>query len=81
MRMIDRTLTTEEVAALEQKPVKWVREACNQGLFPGAYRIGRQWRIPAESVEKFRENAAKQDARGTMRLPKNRQRRRDRKTR
>lgn len=80
MSGVGKALTAEEVAVLEQKPVRWVRDACKQGLFPGAYKIGRRWRVPVEGVEQFRQNMAQSGAAAPMRLAGNRRRRRDRRT-
>ncbi len=54
--MTKRFLTVGKVAQeLELAPAT-VRKLCQQGLVPGAKRIGRWWRIPVESVEAIKRH-------------------------
>ncbi len=44
--------STEEVAEYYDVSPDLIRRLCNQGKIPGATRIGRLWRIPAEFLDK-----------------------------
>ena len=50
-------LTCKDVARILALSDTWVRDRCNDGTFPNAYRIveGGAWRIPKEDVERWRE--------------------------
>lgn len=49
------TMTAEEVGALKciRLSQKRVRELAGEGAFPGAYRQGRTWMIPPNSVRAY----------------------------
>ncbi len=55
-------LTSEEVAQefridaiyAEQTVARW----CRNGEFPGAFKVCGEWRIPRESLEKFKKRRA-----------------------
>lgn len=49
--------TTEAVARLLGYHADRIRDMCEMGRFPGAYRAGEgsHWRIPQEAVDAFRE--------------------------
>ena len=47
-------LTPEEVAREIRVDEATVRRMCKRGELVGAFRAGRQWRIPAESLEKLK---------------------------
>ena len=44
---------TTEAARLLQMTSRRVVGLCNEGKFPGAFRSGRNWKIPAESVRQY----------------------------
>lgn len=50
-------LTCKDVAQRIKVSIDWVRERCNEGTFPNAYRLadGGPWRIPREDVDRWRE--------------------------
>lgn len=42
----------EEIADYYAVSPETIRRMCREGQIPGAIQIGRQWRIPAEYVER-----------------------------
>lgn len=53
-------LRVEDVAEMYDRSPAAVRTWCRDGRLPGAYRLrGREWRIPRESLETFRESQPK----------------------
>jgi hypothetical protein len=48
-------LTCEDVGQLFDRSASTVRAWCAAGQFPGAYRLGREWRIPRGAIEAFQE--------------------------
>jgi excisionase family DNA binding protein len=46
-------LTTHEVASQLRIPEPTIRKHCRKGLFPGAVRIGKTWRISADYAGKL----------------------------
>ncbi len=46
-----KTLTVRDTAISLGCSLKWVRDLLYAGRFPGAKKIGRQWRIPGAAVE------------------------------
>ena len=49
-------LTLPEIAASVGRSVSTVRSWCGSGRIEGAFRLnGREWRVPAESLEQFLE--------------------------
>lgn len=51
-----KDLTAKDVAQLLAVGPEWVRDRCNDGTFPNAYRLadGGPWRIPREDVDAWR---------------------------
>src|SRR4051812_42516508 len=45
--------TVETIAARYGRAASTVRGWCEAGRFPGAYKLGREWRIPAAGVSAF----------------------------
>ena len=57
-----RLLTVEQVAELVGLQPSTIRLWCAKGRFPGAFKIGREWRIPYASLpEKLRELAEEEE--------------------
>ena len=48
---------TTEAAALLQMTGRRVVGLCSEGKLAGAFKAGRNWKIPMESIKKYRENA------------------------
>ena len=48
---------TTEAAALLQMTGRRVVGLCSEGKLAGAFKVGRNWKIPMESIKKYRENA------------------------
>jgi hypothetical protein len=49
--------TVRVVAGEFSRSPSTIREWCEAGLFPGAYKMrGREWRIPAAAIEAFQEH-------------------------
>ncbi len=44
------TLTAQEAAERLSRTPRLIQSLCGRGAFPGAFRIGRDWRIPKASV-------------------------------
>lgn len=57
-------LTCDEVGQLLHRTAGTVRGWCAAGRFPGAYRLGREWRIPRGAITAFQERLARGDASG-----------------
>ena len=61
-----RILTAEQVAELLGMRPTTIRLWCSQNRFPGAFKIGREWRIPYESlpqeIRKYADEAAAPEA-------------------
>lgn len=49
-------LTTAQAAERLGVSTARIRQLCAQGRFPGAFRAGRDWMIPAEAVQAFTPN-------------------------
>ena len=49
-------LTPTKIAKLEHVTPTTVQRWVRQGIFPGARRVGREYRIPLESYRAWREN-------------------------
>jgi excisionase family DNA binding protein len=49
-------LTAPKIAKLESVSPGTVQRWVRQGKFPGARRVGREYRIPLESYRAWREN-------------------------
>ncbi len=43
-------LSVEQAASALGIKVAWMRRLCQSGRVPGAYRVGRAWLVPAESL-------------------------------
>lgn len=50
---MNRPATTHDLAARLHVSAETIRAACAGGRIAGAYRVGRQWLIPAESADEF----------------------------
>ena len=48
---------TTEAAALLQMTGRRVVGLCSEGKLAGAFKAGRNWKIPMESVKKYRKDA------------------------
>ena len=46
-------LTVEEAAALARVHHNTLRKLLNAGQIAGAFRVGRQWRVPADFCARF----------------------------
>jgi len=49
-------LSIPQAAALLGITPRAIRAACARGHFPGAHKPGRDWMIPTEAVDYYREN-------------------------
>jgi hypothetical protein len=49
----ERPMTATEAARALDRDVSIVRDLCRRGLFPGAYKHGPVWFIPAEAVRQM----------------------------
>lgn len=58
------TMTAEEVGDLKciRLSEKRVRELAGEGTFPGAYRQGRSWMFPPESVRRYLQRLQRETA-------------------
>ena len=45
--------TVEEISARYGRAPSTIRGWCEAGRFPGAYKLGREWRIPAAGIAAF----------------------------
>ena len=50
-------LTSNEVAEALRVPETRIRKLCREGRMPGAFRIGKSWRIPADIFDKLQAQA------------------------
>ena len=50
-------LTCGQVAEVLDKTPQRVRQIAAAGLFPGAFKFGRDWAIPGEAVEHYAKTA------------------------
>ena len=57
MGNITEYIGTTEAARLLQMTSRRVVGLCGEGKLPGAFRSGRNWRIPAESVKQYMKDA------------------------
>lgn len=57
-------MTSEEVGELKciRLSAKRVRELAGEGAFPGAYRQGRSWLFPPESVRRYLQKLQRETA-------------------
>lgn len=60
--MPETTYSTKEAAEYLKVSVNRVLDLIEEGRLPGAYRVGRVWKIPAESVESFERLPHRQKA-------------------
>ena len=44
------TLTAQEAAERLSRTPRLIQNLCKRGAFPGAFQIGRDWRIPKSAV-------------------------------
>jgi excisionase family DNA binding protein len=51
-------LTSQEVAEALRVPETRIRKLCREGRMPGALRIGKSWRIPADIFEQLHAQVA-----------------------
>jgi hypothetical protein len=49
--------TLEELAARYRRARSTIRDWCRAGRFPGARKLGREWRVPASGVAAFEAGA------------------------
>ncbi|WP_420833565.1 helix-turn-helix domain-containing protein [Thermus brockianus] len=56
--MTKRFLTVGKVARELGVSPATVRKLCEEGVFQGARRIGRWWRIPLEAVQQVKDQGA-----------------------
>lgn len=55
--------TAAELAARFQRSTSTIRGWLEAGRFPGAYKLrGRDWRVPAEAIDAFREQERRRHA-------------------
>lgn len=67
---VDVDLTVAGLARLLGRAEPTVRAWVAAGLFPGAWRLGREWRVPAAGVMAFQERERRQAAAGNgTRIP------------
>lgn len=52
-------LTTDEAARFLRVSTKTLREMAQKGKIPGAFRIGRRWRFPLQSLESMQGEGKK----------------------
>jgi len=57
-------LTTQEVAEMLQCEIKTARRYFRAGAIPGV-RIGKEWRVRKETLQKFLEQKATQNTKGS----------------
>lgn len=50
-------LKSDEVAEALRVPETRIRKLCREGRMPGAFRIGKSWRIPADVFEQLQAQA------------------------
>jgi len=58
------TLTAQEAAERLSRTPRLIQNLCARGAFPGAFRVGRDWRIPRAEV------TARKRRQKTEKLPK-----------
>ena len=57
MRNTAKYVGTAEAAQLLQMTSRRVVGLCGEGKLPGAFRSGRNWKIPAEAVKQYMKDA------------------------
>jgi excisionase family DNA binding protein len=50
-------LFSDEVAKILRVPETRIRKLCREGRMPGAFRVGKSWRIPADIIDKLQAQA------------------------
>lgn len=48
-------LTTTQAAADLQVTAETIAAYCKDGRLPGAYRVGRRWRVPTAALDAFKQ--------------------------
>lgn len=46
-------LTTEEIAQALRVPEGRIRRLCRNGEIPGAFKVGKSWRVPADVFDRM----------------------------
>jgi len=51
---MQQDLTIDELSVIVRKHPETLRKLARKMQLPGAYRLGKTWRIPAEAVDRMR---------------------------
>lgn len=59
-------LSVEQAAEALAKAPSTIRGYCSGGLLPGAYKVGRSWRIPRASLRRYGEKSPEGELAATL---------------